>query len=298
MLSWIITMILPFPHEKNVSLKLFTTLKIGGPARFLARARTVSAMQEMLAYCYASNLNFLILGKGSNTLFDDKGFDGLVILNKITTLEQKEHLFFVGGGYNFSRLGTLTAQKGWSGLEFACAIPATVGGAVYMNAGASGQETADVLEEVMFVDERGESYSLPRSSLRFGYRFSSFQEKKGAIVGASFSLHKSEEAQKKQKELLSYRVKTQPLSERSAGCAFRNPKELAAGKLIEECGMKGLRRGGAQVSPLHANFILNIGGATSQEILDLIAEVKERVYAEKKILLEEEIRYIPYDFRV
>ena len=289
---------LPFPHEKNVSLQPFTTLKVGGPARYLGEAQTVLQMQEMVRYCYSNKLNFLILGKGSNTLFDDRGFEGLVILNKITTFERKENLFLVGGGYSFSRLGTQTAQKGWSGLEFASAIPATVGGAVYMNAGANGQEIADVLEEVHFVDERGECHVCARKSLQFGYRFSSFQEKKGAIVTASFRLCKSLQAQKKQKELLSYRIKTQPYGEKSAGCAFRNPQGAAAGQLIEECGLKGLCRGGAQVSPLHANFILNKENATTQEIRDLIAEVKEKVLEKKNILLEEEIRYIPYDFTV
>ncbi|NGX55273.1 MAG: UDP-N-acetylenolpyruvoylglucosamine reductase [Chlamydiae bacterium] len=286
---------LPFPYEKEKPLSELTTLRIGGPAKYYAEAQTIEEVEQMVAYCHQARIPFLLLGKGSNSLFDDRGYPGLVILNKITTFEQIDDRFIVGGGYNFSRLGLQTAKAGWNGLEFAAAIPATVGGAIYMNAGANGQETADVLVCVTFVNERGQREIFKRDELEFGYRSSSFQKRRGAIVQGEFKLTRSKEAKQAQKKIVDYRLKTQPYGESSAGCAFRNPHEEAAGRLIEACGLKGVVIGGAQVSPKHANFIINRGHATAADVLALIAEIKERVYLEKKIMLEEEIRFISYE---
>src|SRR5262245_15825202 len=140
------------PLLQNKSLQSLSTFGIGGEARLFAEANTVEELSALLTYCDCERLPFLVLGKGSNTLFDDRGFDGLVILNKIDFFEQQGEIISVGAGYNFSRLGQLTARLGFGGLEFAAAIPATVGGAIFMNAGANGQECCDCLEEVHFVD--------------------------------------------------------------------------------------------------------------------------------------------------
>lgn len=286
----------PFPYQTAKLLRDFSTFGIGGPARFFAEAQSCEQMQQMLAYAYSVSLPTLIVGKGSNCLFDDRGFNGLVILNKIDFLKQDEKgLFQAGAGYSFARLGGITAKQGWSGLEFAAGIPATVGGAIYMNAGANGQETCGKLVEVGYVTPVGDLVRLKREDLSFSYRFSSFQEQRGAIIEGVFQLSPSEGAKHAQKELLGYRLKTQPYSEKSAGCAFRNPPTLSAGKLIEECGLKQALIGGALVSKLHANFIVNVGGATAQDVLDLMKSIKECVYSEKGILLEEEIRHIPYE---
>ena len=252
-------------------------------------------MQHMLAYADSVSLPTLIIGKGSNCLFDDRGFNGLAILNRIDYLTQDKGLFQAGAGYSFARLGSITVKRGWTGLEFASGIPATVGGAIYMNAGANGGETCAKLIEVGYVTPVGELVRLKRGDLTFSYRFSSFQEKRGVIVEGVFQLCPSEGAKQVQKELLGYRLKTQPYGEKSAGCAFRNPPALSAGKLIEECGLKQALIGGALVSGVHANFIVNVGGASSQDVLDLMKRVKECVYNEKGIILEEEIRYIPYE---
>lgn len=285
---------LPFPHQKNQPLREFTSLGIGGNARFFAKSYTYEQLQEMLSFAHHRALPTFILGKGSNTLFDDRGFDGLVILNRIDYLDQEEALFTVGSGYSFARLGGLTSRHGWSGLEFASGIPATVGGAIYMNAGANGKETAERLVEVAYVTEKGELIRFQKEELHFAYRTSSFQKWKGAIVEGVFQLIPSESAKTAQKELLDYRLKTQPYKEKSAGCAFRNPPSVAAGKLIEECGLKGLSIGGAAVSDRHANFIVNSGNATAQDVHDLICKIKETIYQKKGVLLEEELRYIPY----
>ena len=249
----------------------------------------------MLAYADRVSLPTVIIGKGSNCLFDDRGFNGLAILNKIDYLVQEKGFFQAGAGYSFARLGAITAKKGWTGLEFAAGIPATVGGAIYMNAGANGGETCATLIEVGYVTPSGGLTRLKREDLVFGYRFSSFQERGGAIVEGVFQLSPSEGAKQVQKELLGYRLTTQPYGEKSAGCAFRNPPNLSAGKLIEECGLKQALIGGASVSGLHANFIVNGGGATAQDVLDLMKSIKECVYDKKGILLEEEIRCIPYE---
>ena len=288
-------MILPFPHQRAKPLKCFSTLGIGGPARYFAEAKKCEQMQEMFAFASHVHLPVFILGKGSNCLFDDRGFDGLVILNRIDYLEHKEGVFRAGSGYSFARLGGVTARLGWSGLEFASGIPATVGGAIYMNAGSNGKETAETLFEVGYVTETGELLRLKKEELHFGYRTSTFQERKGAIVEAIFHLKPLVEAKETQKKMLDYRLKTQPYGEKSAGCAFRNPSLCAAGKLIEDCGLKGESVGGAVISNLHANFIVNQGGATAQDILNLMQNIKEKIYQKRGILLEEEIRYIPYE---
>jgi UDP-N-acetylmuramate dehydrogenase len=286
---------LPFPHLEGKILADVSSFGIGGPARYFAEAKTIEEMALMLSYSYQHSLPVMILGKGSNTLFDDRGYAGLVILNRLDYIHQEEMTFNVGGGFSFARLGGITARQGLTGLEFASGIPATVGGCIYMNAGANGQETKDCLKSVLYINEKGEKVTYKKENIEFGYRTSSFQKWRGAIVEAEFELHLSDVAKKKQKDLLEYRLKTQPYKDKSAGCAFRNPPGMAAGKLIDECGWKEKRVGGAGVSSLHANFIINCGGAKASDILDLVQKIKEQVYKEKGILLEEEIRYIPYD---
>lgn len=289
-------MVLPFSHEKNRPLCEWTTFGIGGPARFFVEAKTVEEMEEMVNLSQLKNIPFFILGKGSNTLFDDRGFDGLVILNRIDHMRQNENRFTVGGGFSFSRLGLMTSKMGLSGLEFSPGIPGSIGGAIYMNAGANNQETKDSLVQVTYLTEKGEKMTLQRPNIEFSYRLSSFQKMKGVIVEAVFELKPDPEAKKRQEDIISYRLKTQPYRERSAGCVFRNPPNETAGKLIEQCGLKGAHSGGAFVSEMHANFIVNRENATAKDVLHLIEEVKEKVHAMTGILLEEEIRLVPFEF--
>lgn len=276
-------------------LHLVSTLGVGGPARFFYEVHQIEEMQAVLRYCFLEKLPFLILGKGSNCLFDDRGFAGLVILNKISFCEFQLPVVSVGAGYSFSLLGAQTAKQGFSGLEFASGIPGSVGGAVFMNAGANGQEVKDCLLEVTFINEKGELEILSKEQMQFSYRFSSLQHKKGAIVGVKFLLELSHKARQTQLNIIAYRTKTQPYHEKSAGCIFRNVELESAGGLIERCGLKGKRIGGAEVSSLHANFIVNKGGATANDILELAVYVRKIVKEKAGIDLEMEVRYIPYE---
>ncbi len=280
--------------EEGRLLKDFTTFGIGGPAKYFTQVNSIEELQKTIQYCYTNNLRYFVLGKGSNSLFSDQGFDGVVILNKIHFIEEIAGEFYVGAGYSFSLLGSQTARKGWEGLEFASGIPGTVGGAVFMNAGANGTETFETLLEVTYVNERGELEILPKAEIQWGYRHTSFHEKKGAIAAARFQLKASSSARKKQLDLIDYRTKTQPYSDQSAGCVFRNAPSSSAGRLIQDAGLKGFAIGGAEVSTLHANFIVNKGNATAQDVITLAKHVQNTVQEKTGQFLEMEIRVIPY----
>lgn len=281
--------------QKSVSLAKYSHFGIGGEARLFTAVNTIDELSETLAFCYREKLPFHILGKGSNSLFDDEGFDGLVIYNKIQFLEIEGPEIFVGAGFSFSLLGVKTARKGLSGLEFASGIPASVGGAIFMNAGACGSETKDTLSEVTFVDERGEVQNFAREQLTFSYRYSSFHKMKGAIAAARFSLALSDAARGKQLDFVAYRTKTQPYDTMSCGCVFRNPPNHSAGALIERSGLKGKKIGGAKVSNLHANFIINEENATAKDVLALAKYVQKHVKEQTGFDLEMELRKITKD---
>lgn len=281
---------------ENYPLKNLSTFGIGGPARYFIAVMDSQQLKEALQYCSKEKLPYFILGKGSNCLFNDRGFNGLVILNKINFCHQLEDdTFHVGGGYSFSLLGVQTARKGFTGLEFSSGIPGTVGGAVFMNAGANGRETAQSLVSVDFITEEGEEKTYKIEELSFGYRHSSFQQMKGAIAAATFKLGLASDARQKQIEIVNYRKKTQPLSEMSAGCIFRNPNGGHAGALIDQCGLKGIKVGDATVSEIHANFIVNQKNATAQEVLALIEQIQSQVKEKTGFTIEPEIRLIPFE---
>ncbi|MES2345019.1 MAG: UDP-N-acetylmuramate dehydrogenase [Chlamydiota bacterium] len=284
----------PIQYQSSKLLSELSTFGIGGPARVFIEVSEIEELCAVLTSAREQNLPYIVIGKGSNCLFDDKGFDGLVILNKIAFMKQEGNEFYVGAGYSFSLLGVQTARKGYSGLEFACGIPATVGGAIYMNAGANGAETADVLSEVEYISAEGERLLLKRSVLDFSYRTSSFQKKKGAIVAGRFRLQEACAARQKQLDIITYRTKTQPYGEKSIGCVFRNPQNLTAGALIEQSGLKGRQVGGAEVSLIHANFIVNKNQATAKDVLELVELVRATVKEKTGVELEMEIRAIPY----
>jgi UDP-N-acetylmuramate dehydrogenase len=282
--------------EEGRPLRNLTTIGIGGEARWYIEIHQIEQMQSILKFCHQESLPYFILGKGSNTLFDDRGFNGVVIANRIHFMNESDQgLFHVAAGYSFSLLGSQTARKGWSGLEFASGIPGSVGGAVFMNAGANGSETCDSLIQVQFITHEGELKVLKRSELQFDYRTSSFQSIPGSIISASFQLQPSETARQRQLEIIRYRQMTQPYSEKSAGCIFRNPSMKSAGALIDQAGLKGLKVGGAKVSTLHANFIVAEEAAYAQDVIALIDLIRDRVKESLGVELESEVRYIPYE---
>lgn len=287
---------IPAAFQHSQPLSRWTTFGIGGPARYFVEVCDVDAMQQALSFCTTHSLPFFILGKGSNLLVDDRGFSGVVIANRIEFIEKlADNVFYVGAGYSFSLLGSQTARQGLSGLEFASGIPGSVGGAVYMNAGANGRETCDSLLSVDFVDAAGALHRIPREELIYRYRYSSFQELQGAIVSATFGLQPLDSARKRQLDIIQYRKTTQPYKDKSAGCIFRNPPVGHAGALIEQSGLKGVQIGGAQVSAVHANFIVNVGEASAADVLALIERVKGDVRAAMGVALESEVRYLAYE---
>jgi UDP-N-acetylmuramate dehydrogenase len=282
--------------QKDKLLAEISTFGIGGPANYFIEADSIQTMQQALLESKKQNIPYIVIGKGSNCLFSSKGFSGLVILNKINFFNRISPTdFSVGSGYSFSLLGTQTAKLGLSGLEFASGIPGSVGGAVFMNAGANGQETAETLTSVNFLEDTGEIVEISKNDLNFSYRTSVFQEKRGVILSASFVLKPLENARQNQLEIFKYRKKTQPYGEMSAGCIFRNPLNGHASDLIDSSGLKGLQVGSAKVSDLHANFIVNTDNATSDDVLTLIEIIQAKVKEKTGFELHSEVRFIPYN---
>lgn len=282
-----------FSFQKNKLLSEVSTYGIGGPAKYYIEVNTVDDMQKVLSFCNNEKLPFFILGKGSNCLFDSRGLNRLVIHNKIDfcTEIQPGH-FHVGAGFSFSLLGTQVAKKGWTGLEFASGIPATVGGAVYMNAGAQGQATFDTLSWVDYVSASGELKRYTKDAITYGYRITSFQKMQGAIVSACFVLQPSSEARTNQLALLQKRISSQPYQHKSAGCVFKNPPNTSAGALIDQCGLKGFRIGDAEVSTMHANFLINASSASSHDMRALIEHVQQTVKEKTGIDLHTEVMWV------
>lgn len=282
--------------EENEALAPYTSFKIGGPARYFAKLHTCEDFKKALLFCSRRHLPYIVLGKGSNTLFDQRGFPGVVLLNKMENIEIREDGYcVVDSGVSFPLLSVRTAKLGWAGLEFAAGIPCSVGGALFMNAGANGMSSSEPLLWVRYIDTSANIITFERDELFFSYRYSSFQEMKGLILQAAFLLNEDAEARDRQQQMLQKRKATQPCGDCSAGCIFRNPVGLSAGKLIEDCGLKGVRVGGAEISQKHANFIVNVGSASSEDVLQLVAMVKHVVKLEMGVDLQEEVRYVPFN---
>lgn len=284
--------------EENVSLAKFSTLHVGGKARFFGRAKTQEELEELLNFAKEKNIKFHILGGGSNTLFRDEGFDGLIIKIELNKIEVKENLLIAEAGA-VTRLAVLTAAKaGLSGMEHLAGIPGTIGGAVRGNAGSFGMETKDHLKEVEVLKktETGwEKIIMPKEDCTFDYRDSVFKKSPDQIIlRAVFELEKGnpEEIQKVISEDLEARKIKQPYEFPSAGSVFKNPPGFSAGKLIEEAGLKGFQIGNVQISEKHGNFIINKGGAMAKDILEIIKEIKEKVKSVSGVELEEEIKIL------
>ena len=276
--------------QTNRFLSEFSTFGIGGPIRYFLEISYIEEVQAAYAWAEQQNIPVLVVGKGSNCLFSDAPYAGLVLLNRIDFCSIQGMKVEVGAGFSFSLLGVKTAREGLSGLEFASGIPATVGGAIFMNAGANGGETCQYLKSVTYLHSTGKMQEFSREELLFSYRKSPFQTMKGCILSATFELTLKEEARKEQLAIIDYRMKTQPLKAKSIGCIFRNPdKQVSAGALIDQCGLKGFSVGGAKISDIHANFIVNEGAAKSVDVLKLIQLIQEKVYQQTGYQLEPEV---------
>ena len=290
---------LPFVQQEV--LAGHTTFKIGGPAAVWCAPRNAAELRRILQHCRAQGVRVYLLGNGSNTLFDDAGFDGAVVdmrgLNEMKASDADTDLVRItaGAGQTLGRLCSKAQTLGLTGLEFACGIPGTVGGAVYMNAGAYGGELKDVLESVTFLDSDLQLRTLPAADLKMGYRTSLFEENPDwCILSATVVLRHGDGAAvlARMQELLGRRKDKQPLEWPSAGSTFKRPQGAFAGKLIEECGLRGFTVGGAQISEKHCGFVINRGGATCADVVALTEQVSRIVRDKTGFVLEREIRVV------
>ena len=281
--------------EPDVALSRFTTLGTGGPARAFARPQTLGDLEEALAWAGERELPVATIGLGSNLLVADEGFEGLVLKLGGELAEasvEGERLHAGGGAANAVCLHRVRAA-GLGGFEFACAIPGTIGGGVWMNAGAYGTDWATILERAQVVDSDGARWLTP-DELGLSYRHSELRH--GQVVArAEFELAPLPEEQIKANvaRLQALRKAAQPTNKRTFGSVFKNPEhELSAGRLLEACGLKGHRIGGAQISPRHANFIENAGEARSADAVVLMAEARRRALEQFGVELLHEVEFL------
>ncbi|MCR4441116.1 MAG: UDP-N-acetylmuramate dehydrogenase [Peptococcaceae bacterium] len=284
----------------NEPLSLYTTWRIGGRADLLYQPENAGDCARVLALAGREDVPVHFLGFGSNVLIADEGLRGLVIhtkrLNMIKTEGKK---ITAGAGVPLAGLSQQAAAKGLSGLEFACGIPGSVGGAVIMNAGAYGSSMSAVVTRATTLSKTGERREYGNAEMRFGYRTSCLKNKGELVVEVEIDLPEgdAEESRRRMEEYLRLRKEKHPLHLPSAGSVFRNPPGSPAGCLIETAGMKGRRVGDAQVSEQHANFIVNLGEAKAAEVIKLIEEVQKEVYRKNSIWLETEVVLLGFDDR-
>ena len=282
-----------FPSvRENVNLAEYTTFKIGGPADYFIEIKNKERLIKVVLWARDNNLPFFILSGGSNLLISDRGYRGLVIKLGKGEANFREDKIFCFGGNLLSEISSLSFKKGLSGLEWSAGIPGSIGGAVFGNAGAFGFSIEDIVLEIEALDiQKGEIKKLNNKDCLFGYRSSIFKENNFVILSATLIFKKKnrKEIEEKRNEFLKERKKKQPFGFYSAGSIFKNKKDVSAGSLIDECGLKGKRVGDVVVSEKHANFISNLGKGKGKEVFKLIRIIKEKVKKRFEIDLEEEI---------
>ena len=273
-----------------------TTFRIGGPAALMALPKTKAEAAAAVKTARELGIEPFFLGNGSNLLVADEGVDRFLIKlsGEFDEIREVNRGLETGSAVLLSRLSNAVLGRGLTGLEFASGIPGTVGGAVTMNAGAYGGEIAQVLEEVTFLDEEGNDGTISAAECGFGYRKSVFSDGKRLILKARFRLEQGDPYAIKARmdELAAQRKGKQPLEYPSAGSMFKRPPGHFAAALIDQCGLKGLTVGGAQVSEKHAGFVVNRGGASCADVLELVRQVKERVLQQTGVELEMEVKML------
>ncbi|MDL2417500.1 UDP-N-acetylmuramate dehydrogenase [Bacillus tropicus] len=278
-------------------LARYTTMKIGGPADILIVPKHVAGIEKTLQLVKKYKTKWTVIGRGSNLLVSDLGIEGVVIRlgEGLDHLEVEKHRVRVGGGYPLIKLSTLLSRQGLAGLEFASGIPGSVGGAVYMNAGAHKSDISNILSKALILFEDGTIDWLTHEEMEFSYRTSVLQTKRpGIVLEAELQLQIGERegivsVMQKNKD---YRRETQPWNHPCAGSVFRNPIPYFAGDLIEKAGLRGYQIGGAQISEMHGNFIINTGGASAQDVLSLIALVKQTIKDKFSVEMHTEVEII------
>lgn len=282
-------------YAENEPMSRHTTFKIGGNAGLVVYPESEKQISEIVKACKASGIRLLAVGNGSNLLVDDKGIDACVMIldehfSEIRLVD--EETVFAAAGAMLIKLCRFAYKNGLSGLEFAYGIPGSCGGAAFMNAGAYGGEMKDVLYKCSHIDSDGNTGYLENDDLKLSYRHSAYYDNECVITGLYLKLKKADKSEIKEKmdDLISRRRAKQPLEYPSAGSTFKRPEGYYAGALIQECGLKGRSVGGARISEKHAGFVINTGGATCNDVLELCRICSDTVYEKKGVRLEMEIR--------
>ncbi len=281
-------------------LSKHTTFKIGGPADYFVITKKVEETAAVIQYCNQRNLPILMIGNGSNLLISDAGLRGVVVKQEDNTEEfivttcKDGYLVTGGAGMNLSAFAMKIANESLTGFEFAAGIPGSLGGAVYMNAGAYGGEIKDCIRSARVLSKEGDILNLSREELELSYRSSMIQKKGYYVIDATFLFQKGEKEEilSKIEELNRARKEKQPLEYPSAGSTFKRPEGYFAGKLIMDAGLRGYRVGGAMVSEKHCGFVINTGDATAKDVLQLIDDIRRIVKEKFGVTLEPEVRLI------
>lgn len=283
---------------KQEPMTKHTSIKIGGKADLFIKIETVEQLKHTLRTIKEKNYLFYIIGNGSNLLVKDGGIRGAVLKIAIKEMKMEETedsvIFEAGAGIPLIQLSQLALEKSVTGLEFACGIPGTLGGAIAMNAGAYGCEMKDIVYSSDYMDDKGNIKTISNKEHEFEYRKSIFMQNEGIIISSILKLQKGTETEIKEKmeENKKARIEKQPIDMPSAGSTFKRGTDFITAKLIDECGLKGYQIGGAKVSEKHAGFLINIGNATAEDMLELITYVKEQVKEKFGKTIELEIKII------
>ncbi len=282
--------------EFDAPMKNYTTFKLGGPADVLVKPQSMEQLKTIVQFCVNNDVNYIVLGRGSNVLVGDKGFRGVVILlaGNFSDCEVDGNVVKAQAGILLSKMANIVLDNGLAGFEFASGIPGTLGGAIYMNAGAYGGEIKDVIKDATILTKDGEFVTLSKDEMQLGYRTSYMMDNKAVVLKGTFCFEKGnkKDIRAKMNELNSRRKEKQPLEFPSAGSVFKRPTGYYAGKLIMDSELGGYRIGGVSVSKKHCGFIINDKNGTSKDVVDLINHIKNEVYSKFGVMLECEVRMI------
>ncbi len=279
--------------DENMSNHIY--FKVGGPADILVSPSSINQLLETLKICKENNIPYYIIGNGSNLLVKDGGIRGVVIkLVNLNKIQSRGNFIKAEAGVLLKDVSKRAVENSLTGFEFACGIPGSVGGAVFMNAGAYDGEIKNVIKEAEVIDQNGNLIFLDKEQLELGYRTSKVMKENYVVVSALFQLEEGneEKIQGRVDELTAKREEKQPLEYPSAGSTFKRPEGYFAGKLIQDAGLKGYSIGGAAVSSKHSGFVINKGGATAKDILDLIAHIQKEVKDQFGVDLYPEVRIL------
>ncbi len=280
--------------KESELMSAHTSFKIGGAAEYFVSTTDIIQAALILRYCTERQIPLLVVGNGSNLLVSDSGIDGVVLHIGASEIEVSGTCMAVQAGASLTRACLTACERGLSGLEFAYGIPGTMGGGVYMNAGAYGGELSDVVRSATALTARGEIVELTAEQLELGYRHSALMDQPLTVWSVALELKVDDPAliRSRMEEHMAARKTKQPLEYPSGGSFFKRPEGHFAGALIEQCGLKGLTVGGAQVSEKHAGFVINRGGATCADVMELCRQVQEQVKAKFGVSLEREVQLV------